>query len=145
MTTVNDDETATGTPGTPATSRRRLLGSVGAAGVAGYHDGIGGDGVPDAGLLFVAWQADPLRRFVPVRRKLARADGLSRFLRHAGERAVRGAGRGGSWRVRGAAAAGGVSAAPGGSECPGSPQTRGPREPCFTWNSARAASYGPLG
>jgi dye decolorizing peroxidase len=82
MTTVNDDETATGTPGTPATSRRRLLGSVGAAGVAGYHDGIGGDGVPDAGLLSVAWQADPLRGFVPVRRKLARADGLSRFLRH---------------------------------------------------------------
>jgi dye decolorizing peroxidase len=55
---------------------------VGAGGVAGYHDGIGGDGVPDAGLLFVAWQADPLRGFVPVRRKLARADGLSRFLRH---------------------------------------------------------------
>jgi dye decolorizing peroxidase len=47
-----------------------------------YHDGIGGDGVPDAGLLFVAWQADPLRGFVPVQRKLSRVDGLSRFLRH---------------------------------------------------------------
>ncbi|HEY3477817.1 MAG TPA: Dyp-type peroxidase, partial [Streptomyces sp.] len=29
-----------------------------------YHDGIGPDGAPDAGLLFVAWQADPLRGFV---------------------------------------------------------------------------------
>lgn len=47
-----------------------------------YHDGIGGDGAPDAGLLFVAWQADPARGFVPVQRKLDGADGLSRFLRH---------------------------------------------------------------
>ncbi|WP_405583991.1 iron uptake transporter deferrochelatase/peroxidase subunit [Streptomyces sp. NBC_01190] len=47
-----------------------------------YHDGIGDDGTPDAGLLFVAWQADPLRGFVPVQRKLDGADGLSRFLRH---------------------------------------------------------------
>ncbi|WP_240969802.1 iron uptake transporter deferrochelatase/peroxidase subunit [Actinacidiphila epipremni] len=47
-----------------------------------YHDGIGADGVPDAGLLFVAWQADPMRGFVPVQRKLDGADGLSRFLRH---------------------------------------------------------------
>ncbi|WP_443057087.1 iron uptake transporter deferrochelatase/peroxidase subunit [Streptomyces sp. NBC_00669] len=47
-----------------------------------YHDGIGTDGTPDAGLLFVAWQADPLTGFVPVQRKLDGADGLSRFLRH---------------------------------------------------------------
>jgi dye decolorizing peroxidase len=47
-----------------------------------YHDGIGTDGAPDAGLLFVAWQADPLRGFVPVQRKLDGGDGLSRFLRH---------------------------------------------------------------
>ncbi|WP_078861889.1 iron uptake transporter deferrochelatase/peroxidase subunit [Streptomyces sp. NRRL F-5123] len=47
-----------------------------------YHDGIGADGTPDAGLLFVAWQADPMRGFVPVQRKLDGADGLSRFLRH---------------------------------------------------------------
>ncbi|MFC4034083.1 iron uptake transporter deferrochelatase/peroxidase subunit [Streptomyces polygonati] len=47
-----------------------------------YHDGIGTDGAPDAGLLFVAWQADPLRGFVPVQRKLDGSDGLSRFLRH---------------------------------------------------------------
>jgi dye decolorizing peroxidase len=47
-----------------------------------FHDGIGADGTPDAGLLFVCWQADPLRGFVPVQRKLDRGDALSPFVRH---------------------------------------------------------------
>ncbi|WP_251094104.1 iron uptake transporter deferrochelatase/peroxidase subunit [Streptomyces sp. Caat 7-52] len=47
-----------------------------------YHDGIDTDGTPDAGLLFVCWQADPLRGFVPVQRKLDRGDALSKFIRH---------------------------------------------------------------
>jgi dye decolorizing peroxidase len=47
-----------------------------------YHDGIDPDGVPDAGLLFICWQADPLRGFVPVQRKLDRGDALSQFIRH---------------------------------------------------------------
>ncbi|MFE0640473.1 iron uptake transporter deferrochelatase/peroxidase subunit [Streptomyces sp. NPDC058877] len=47
-----------------------------------FHDGIGPDGAPDAGLLFVCWQADPLRGFVPVQRKLDRGDALSAFIRH---------------------------------------------------------------
>ncbi|MCX4824289.1 iron uptake transporter deferrochelatase/peroxidase subunit [Streptomyces sp. NBC_01142] len=47
-----------------------------------FHDGIGADGTPDAGLLFVCWQADPLRGFVPVQRKLDRGDALSPFIRH---------------------------------------------------------------
>ncbi|MFJ8251287.1 iron uptake transporter deferrochelatase/peroxidase subunit [Streptomyces sp. NPDC094466] len=47
-----------------------------------YHDGIAEDGTPDAGLLFVCWQADPFRGFVPVQRKLDRGDALSPFLRH---------------------------------------------------------------
>ncbi|MFF3873061.1 iron uptake transporter deferrochelatase/peroxidase subunit [Streptomyces sp. NPDC001978] len=47
-----------------------------------YHDGLGPDGTPDAGLLFVCWQADPLRGFVPVQRKLDRGDALSAFIRH---------------------------------------------------------------
>ncbi|MCD7440130.1 deferrochelatase/peroxidase EfeB [Streptomyces lincolnensis] len=47
-----------------------------------YHDGFDTDGVPDAGLLFVCWQADPLRGFVPVQRKLDRGDALSQFIRH---------------------------------------------------------------
>ncbi|MFG3189806.1 iron uptake transporter deferrochelatase/peroxidase subunit [Streptomyces omiyaensis] len=47
-----------------------------------FHDGIDADGAPDAGLLFVCWQADPLRGFVPVQRKLDRGDALSPFVRH---------------------------------------------------------------
>ncbi|MFF3373403.1 iron uptake transporter deferrochelatase/peroxidase subunit [Streptomyces sp. NPDC002680] len=47
-----------------------------------FHDGIGADGTPDAGLLFVCWQADPLRGFVTVQRKLDRGDALSKYIRH---------------------------------------------------------------
>ncbi|MFW3473584.1 iron uptake transporter deferrochelatase/peroxidase subunit [Streptomyces sp. 058-1L] len=47
-----------------------------------YHDGISEDGAPDAGLLFVCWQADPFQGFVPVQRKLDRGDALSPFIRH---------------------------------------------------------------
>jgi dye decolorizing peroxidase len=47
-----------------------------------YHDGFREDGAPDAGLLFVAWQADPRTAFVPIQRKLDRGDALSKFLRH---------------------------------------------------------------
>jgi dye decolorizing peroxidase len=47
-----------------------------------YHDGFRDDGAPDAGLLFVCWQSDPLTGFVPVQRKLDGGDGLSRYLRH---------------------------------------------------------------
>ncbi|MGW7192586.1 iron uptake transporter deferrochelatase/peroxidase subunit, partial [Streptomyces sp. NPDC054838] len=47
-----------------------------------FHDGIAPDGSPDAGLLFICWQADPLRGFVPVQRKLDRGDALSEFIRH---------------------------------------------------------------
>lgn len=47
-----------------------------------FHDGFDEKGVPDAGLLFVCWQADPLRGFVPVQRKLDRGDALSPFIRH---------------------------------------------------------------
>ncbi|WP_345044585.1 iron uptake transporter deferrochelatase/peroxidase subunit [Streptomyces sannanensis] len=64
-----------------------------------YHDGIGSDGVPDAGLLFICWQADPLRGFVPVQRKLDRGDALSAFIRHeaSGLFAVPGAPRSGEY------------------------------------------------
>ncbi|EST37527.1 hypothetical protein N566_12545 [Streptomycetaceae bacterium MP113-05] len=47
-----------------------------------FHDGLLEDGSPDAGLLFVAWQADPLTGFVPVQRKLDSGDALSAFIRH---------------------------------------------------------------
>ncbi|MHA6761725.1 iron uptake transporter deferrochelatase/peroxidase subunit [Streptacidiphilus sp. PAMC 29251] len=47
-----------------------------------YQDGLRPDGSPDAGLLFVAFQADPRTGFVPVQLKLSRADALSVFIAH---------------------------------------------------------------
>jgi len=47
-----------------------------------FHDGFDAAGAPDAGLLFICWQADPVRGFVPVQRKLDRGDALSEFIRH---------------------------------------------------------------
>jgi dye decolorizing peroxidase len=47
-----------------------------------YSDGFRSDGSPDAGLLFVAFQSDPLTGFVPVQRKLSRGDALSQFIAH---------------------------------------------------------------
>jgi dye decolorizing peroxidase len=47
-----------------------------------YHDGFDATGVPDAGLLFIAYQHDPHEVFVPVQQKLARGDALSKFIRH---------------------------------------------------------------
>ncbi|MGW2556056.1 iron uptake transporter deferrochelatase/peroxidase subunit [Streptomyces sp. NPDC001635] len=47
-----------------------------------FHDGFDADGTPDAGLLFVCWQADPVRGFVPVQRRLDRGDALSEYIRH---------------------------------------------------------------
>lgn len=40
-----------------------------------------GDG-DAAGLIFLAWQADPRRGFIPVQQRLAAADALNRFIRH---------------------------------------------------------------
>jgi dye decolorizing peroxidase len=36
----------------------------------------------EAGLLFLAWQADPDKGFIPVQQRLVAADALSRFIRH---------------------------------------------------------------
>ncbi|NUP50595.1 MAG: Dyp-type peroxidase [Catenulispora sp.] len=48
-----------------------------------YHDGLTADGKPDAGLLFLAWQADPARGFVPVQQRLTKnMDALNRFTKH---------------------------------------------------------------
>ncbi|NBE51442.1 iron uptake transporter deferrochelatase/peroxidase subunit [Streptomyces boluensis] len=64
-----------------------------------FHDGYDEDGVPDAGLLFICWQADPRRGFVPVQRKLDRGDALSAFIRHesSGLFAVPGGARSGEY------------------------------------------------
>ncbi|GLF95772.1 iron uptake transporter deferrochelatase/peroxidase subunit [Streptomyces yaizuensis] len=77
-----------GLPVIPANAHARISAPEQNSGAAmlrrpfSYHDGIGPDGTPDAGLLFVCWQADPLRGFVPVQRKLDRGDALSPFVRH---------------------------------------------------------------
>jgi dye decolorizing peroxidase len=48
-----------------------------------YDDGLTADGEPDAGLLFLAWQADPNHGFIPVQQRLTRSmDALSRFITH---------------------------------------------------------------
>ncbi|WP_329246970.1 Dyp-type peroxidase [Actinoallomurus sp. NBC_01490] len=47
-----------------------------------YFDGYRADGTPDAGLLFLAFQADPADGFTRIQQRLALADDLSRFLRH---------------------------------------------------------------
>ncbi|MGW6746610.1 iron uptake transporter deferrochelatase/peroxidase subunit [Streptomyces sp. NPDC055025] len=79
---------ADGTPVIPANAHARISAPEANGGAAmlrrpfSFHDGIGADGTPDAGLLFVCWQADPLKGFVPVQRKLDRGDALSAFIRH---------------------------------------------------------------
>ncbi|MFB9839340.1 Dyp-type peroxidase, partial [Actinoallomurus acaciae] len=47
-----------------------------------YFDGYRPDGAPDAGLLFMAFQADPREGFTRIQQRLSGADDLSRFLRH---------------------------------------------------------------
>ncbi|MDJ0383981.1 iron uptake transporter deferrochelatase/peroxidase subunit [Streptomyces sp. G-G2] len=79
---------ADGKPVIPSNAHARISAPAQNGGAAmlrrpfSFHDGIGPDGVPDAGLLFICWQADPLRGFVPVQRKLDRGDALSAFIRH---------------------------------------------------------------
>ncbi|MFH8379866.1 iron uptake transporter deferrochelatase/peroxidase subunit [Kitasatospora sp. NPDC018058] len=77
-----------GGPAVPSDAHVRVAAPASNGGAAmlrrgfSYHDGLLPDGSPDAGLLFLAFQADPRKGFTPVQRKLSRGDGLSRFLRH---------------------------------------------------------------
>ncbi|MCF3148436.1 iron uptake transporter deferrochelatase/peroxidase subunit [Streptomyces platensis] len=77
-----------GLPVIPANAHARIAAPESNQGAAmlrrpfSYHDGFREDGAPDAGLLFICWQADPLRAFTQVQRKLDRGDALSPFLRH---------------------------------------------------------------
>jgi dye decolorizing peroxidase len=47
-----------------------------------YYEGTLADGSPNAGLMFLAFQADPRTGFVPIQQRLAGADSLSTFIRH---------------------------------------------------------------
>ncbi|WXK81605.1 iron uptake transporter deferrochelatase/peroxidase subunit [Streptomyces sirii] len=77
-----------GLPVIPANAHARIAAPESNQGAAmlrrpfSFHDGYREDGAPDAGLLFVCWQADPLRAFTQIQRKLDRGDALSPFLRH---------------------------------------------------------------
>ncbi|MEW1749382.1 iron uptake transporter deferrochelatase/peroxidase subunit [Streptomyces angustmyceticus] len=77
-----------GQPVIPANAHARIAAPESNQGAAmlrrpfSFHDGFREDGAPDAGLLFVCWQADPLRAFTQIQRKLDRGDALSPFLRH---------------------------------------------------------------
>lgn len=42
-----------------------------------YDDGVASDGTADAGLIFVAYQADPAAQFVPIQERLATSDVLN--------------------------------------------------------------------
>ena len=54
----------------------------------GFDDGVlradDGSAIPDAGLLFMAFQRDPRTGFVPVQQRLAAADALNAFTVHVG-------------------------------------------------------------
>jgi deferrochelatase/peroxidase EfeB len=50
-----------------------------------YTDGIDpGQGSPAAGLLFICYQRDPHRQFVPIQRRLASKDALNQHIVHVG-------------------------------------------------------------
>lgn len=47
-----------------------------------YYDGPRPDGAPDAGLIFLAFQADPATGFTVIQQRLSGADSLSTYIRH---------------------------------------------------------------
>ena len=50
-----------------------------------YVDGIDRtSGVPATGVLFLCYQRDPRRQFIPIQHQLAAADSLNQFIRHIG-------------------------------------------------------------
>ena len=49
-----------------------------------YDEGVTEDGTPDTGLLFAAYMADPQTQFVPIQRRLAKADLLNLWTRTIG-------------------------------------------------------------
>jgi len=47
-----------------------------------YYNGLRADGSPDAGLMFLAFQADPATGFTVIQQRLSGADTLSTFIKH---------------------------------------------------------------
>lgn len=48
-----------------------------------YVDGVSA-GLPGGGLLFICYQRDPRAQFIPIQRRLARADALNEYTSHVG-------------------------------------------------------------
>jgi dye decolorizing peroxidase len=71
-----------GGPAIPADAHIRLAAPAFNTGAAMLRRGYSYADGAEAGLLFLAWQADPGRGFIPVQRRLAAADALNHFIRH---------------------------------------------------------------
>lgn len=52
-----------------------------------FDDGPTAEGLPDAGLLFAAFQVDPAAAFVPVQQRLAESDAMNAWVTHVGSAA----------------------------------------------------------
>ncbi|WP_230686587.1 Dyp-type peroxidase [Catellatospora vulcania] len=74
--------TGDGAPAIPADAHIRLATPAFNNGAAMLRRGYSYTDGDAAGLIFLAWQADPRRGFVPVQQRLAAADALNRFIRH---------------------------------------------------------------
>ena len=81
---------ANGKPVIPADSHIRLAHPDHHGGVRllrrgyNYTDGIDRTGRIDAGLFFMAYQADPRRAFIPIQSMLAAKDSLNEYIKHVG-------------------------------------------------------------
>jgi len=74
--------TAAGQPVIPADAHIRLAAPAFNDGAAILRRGFSFVDGPSSGLLFVAWQADPRRGFIPVQRKLVGKDAMRPFIQH---------------------------------------------------------------
>ena len=75
----------------PATAHIRLAGPVANEGERilrrgySYVDGLSGtSGAPAGGLLFICYQRDPRKQFIPIQRRLAAYDALNQHITHVG-------------------------------------------------------------
>jgi dye decolorizing peroxidase len=66
----------------PADAHMRLAAPAANEGAAMLRRGFSYVDGSESGLLFLAWQADPRRGFIPVQQRLVAGDALSRFIRH---------------------------------------------------------------
>ena len=74
--------TADGSLVIPANAHMRLAAPAANEGAAMLRRGFSYVDGDESGLLFLAWQADPRRGFIPVQHRLVAGDALSRFIRH---------------------------------------------------------------